>query len=90
MTWCARAPSGATCAFVFRGPLHSAAPPAGARPTAQAHAGALPQADSFLERQAGITGTRKRLDDALDDAMPPLLTPKRVRGTEDLLSKLHI
>ena len=76
-------------------------PPAVCLPAARLHAGspaerppaatvAAPQADSFLERQAGITGTRKRLDDALDDAMPPLLTPKRVRGTEEMLSKLHL
>jgi len=47
-----------------------------------------------LERAAGITGTRKRLDDALDDAVPACsLTPqagKRLRGAEDLFASLRL
>jgi hypothetical protein len=82
---------------------------------------------SFLERTQGITGTRKRLDDALvrarsphgrascsrivlscgtslttpsssvrlspnaqDDAVPCAMTPKRLRGAEDMFANMRI
>lgn len=51
---------------------------------------AAPSSPSFLDRTQGITGTRKRLDDALDDAVPCAMTPKRLRGAEDLFANMHI
>ena len=49
-----------------------------------------PGSPSFLERAQGITGTRKRLDDALDDAVPCAMTPKRLRGAEDMFAAMRI
>jgi len=46
--------------------------------------------------QAGgtsITGTRKRLDDALDEAVPNSATPKRdkrLRSTEDIFACMRL
>jgi hypothetical protein len=42
-----------------------------------------------LERTHTFTGTRKRLDDTLDDVMgSQLVTPKRMRVAEDMFSKM--
>jgi hypothetical protein len=51
---------------------------------------AAPGSPSFLERAQGITGTRKRLDDALDDAVPCAMTPKRLRGAEDMFAAMRL
>jgi hypothetical protein len=51
---------------------------------------AAPGSPSHLERSQGITGTRKRLDDALDDAVPCAMTPKRLRGAEDMFASMRI
>jgi len=45
----------------------------------------------LAEHKPTFTGTRKRLDDTLDDVMGfSLVTPKRMRAAEELFSKMNI